>query len=216
MNPLPLEDLATNWEPLFEGWLVQHAVADAAHDLDHIRRVVSNARRLALAERADLLVVIPAAWLHDCVVVPKSSPQRTQASRLAAAQALAWLRDAGWPYDRWEGISHAIAAHSFSAQIPPLSVEAQVVQDADRLDALGAIGLARTLFLGQEMQRIFYSSADPFCGQRPPDDSLYTLDHLYCKLLKLEGTMQTAAGRQDARQRTEFLNLYLQQLAREI
>ncbi len=216
MTTPPLEDLATNWEPLFAQWLVDHAVADAAHDLDHIRRVVTNARRLALVEGADLLVVIPAAWLHDCVVVAKSSPQRTQASRLAAAQALAWLREAGWPYERWEEISHAIAAHSFSAQIPPLSVEAQVVQDADRLDALGAIGLARTLFLGQEMQRTFYSSVDPFCEQRPPDDAIYTLDHLYSKLLTLEGTMQTVAGREEATVRTEFLRLYLRQLAREV
>jgi uncharacterized protein len=214
--PAASTDLTSQWEPLFLQLLKQHAAADAAHDLEHIHRVVANARRLALTEQADCLIVLPAAWLHDCVVVPKSSPQRTQASRLAAAQAVAWLEAAGWPYGRLEEISHAIEAHSFSAKIPPQSLEAQVVQDADRLDALGAIGLSRTLLLGAEMQRTFYAPEDPFCKSRPPDDSIYTLDHVYAKLLRLEDTMQTKAGREEARARTEFIRHFLHQLAREI
>lgn len=205
-----------HWEPIFLQLLHRHAVADAAHDLEHIRRVVANARRLCLAEGADWLVVMPAAWLHDCVVVPKSSPQRTQASRLAAAQAVTWLNAENWPHGRLDEISHAIEAHSFSASIPPRSLEAQVVQDADRLDALGAIGLSRTLLLGAEMQRIFYSPEDPFCKVRTPDDSVYTLDHCYRKLLTLEGTMQTKSGRAEAVDRTEFIRQFLHQLEQEI
>ena len=196
--------------------LTRHAVADAAHDLNHIHRVVANARRLATTEQADWLVVLPAAFLHDCVVVPKSSPQRSQASRLAAAQAVAWLQEAAWPHGRLDEISHAIEAHSFSAQIPPRSLEAKIVQDADRLDALGAIGLSRTLLLGAEMQRIFYSPSDPFCDSRPPDDSVYTLDHCYAKLLTLEDTMQTESGRVEARSRSEFIRAFLTQLRQEI
>jgi len=73
------------------------AGGDAAHDLEPIRRVVANARRLAATEGARLEIVLPAAWLHDCVTVPKDSPQRATASRLAAAQAVAWLREWGWP-----------------------------------------------------------------------------------------------------------------------
>ena len=90
------------------------------------------------------------------------------------------------------------------------------IQDADRLDALGAVGLARTLMLGGELRREFYAAADPFCESRTPDDSVYTLDHLYAKLLTLEGTMQTSSGKTEAHQRTEFLRGFLDQLRDEI
>jgi uncharacterized protein len=207
---------AASWEAQFDEWLARHTATDAAHDREHIRRVVANAKRLAAIEQADLTIVIPAAWLHDCVVVPKSSPERKLASRLAAAQAVAWLEAADWPYANLEAIAHAIAAHSFSAGIPAESLEAKVVQDADRLDALGAIGLSRTLLLGAEMQREFYAAVDPFCKWRAPNDGVYTLDHVYQKLLTLESTMQTAAGKAEAGQRTIFLRSFLQQLEREI
>jgi len=208
--------LDETWQPLFIALLSQHATTDAAHDLQHIRRVVTNARRLAVAEGADWQVVMPAAWLHDCVHVPKSSPHRQQASTLAAKQALEWLGQHEWPYGRLDDIGHAIEAHSFSAGIAPLTLEAKVLQDADRLDALGAIGLARTLMLGAEMKREFYDASDPFCRSREPDDSVFTLDHVYAKLLKLEGTMQTTSGRAEAHGRTVFLRAFLGQLDAEI
>jgi len=204
------------WQPVFLQLLFDHTVFDAAHDLEHIRRVVTNARRLATAEGADWQVVMPAAWLHDCVIVPKSSPDRKRASQLAAAQAVAWLEEKAWPFGKLQEIAHAIEGHSFSAGIEPRTLEAKVLQDADRLDALGAVGLARTLMLGTEMKREFYNVADPFCQNREADDSIYTLDHLYCKLLKLEGTMQTLSGRKEAKRRTEFLREFLQQLGSEI
>ena len=204
------------WTKLFNILLEKKSLTDAAHDLEHIRRVVANARRLALAEGADWLVVMPAAWLHDCVVVPKSSTDRKRASSIAAKQAVAWLTEHQWPHGRLDEIAHAIEAHSFSAGIPPETLEAKVLQDADRLDALGAIGLARTLMLGGEMKRPFYHASDPFCETRQADDAIFTLDHLYCKLLKLEDTMQTSGGQQAARQRTIFLRQFLSQLKAEV
>jgi uncharacterized protein len=204
------------WPPLFLNLLEQNTVSDAAHDIQHIRRVVANARRLSEVENANWLVVMPAAWLHDCVIVPKSSPDRKMASKLAAERAVAWLSEHHWPHGHLDEVAHAIAAHSFSAGIPPLTLEARVLQDADRLDALGAVGLARTLMLGAEMKRDFYHPADPFCASREADDSTYTLDHLYCKLLKLEHTMQTESGRLEARRRSEFLCEFVKQLDSEI
>ena len=191
------------------------AGGDAAHDLAHVERVVGNARSLAAAEGARLEVVLPAAWLHDCVTVPKDSPQRAAASRLAAAQAGAWLGGWGWPEALRPEIAHAIEAHSFSAGIAPRTIEAQVVQDADRLDALGAAGLARCLMLGGAMGRRLYAADDPWCERRAPDDGAACVDHFYAKLLKLEGTMQTAAGKAEARQRTAFLRSFLVQLRHE-
>jgi len=206
----------TDWEDRFASFLAQSTTEDAAHDLAHVRRVVANARRLAAVEGADLAVVLPAAWLHDCVIVPKDSPQRTEASRLAAAAAVAYLRAEGYPATHLDAIAHAITAHSFSARIPPETTEARVVQDADRLDALGAIGIARTLMLGGAMGTPLYDPDDPFVTLRPPDDHAWTLDHFYTKLLTLSATMQTPAGRAEAEARTAFMQEYLRQLGHEI
>lgn len=189
---------------------------DAAHGLGHVQRVVTNARRLAAAEHARLEVVLPAAWLHDCVTVPKDSPQRASASRLAAAQAGAWLRAWNYPAALLPDIAHAIEAHSFSAGIVPRTLEARVVQDADRLEAIGAVGLARCLMLSGAMSRPLYAAFDPFCNHRPPDDRISAVDHFYTKLLTLEGTMQTASGRREAQGRTEYLRGFLAQLRCEI
>lgn len=189
---------------------------DVAHGLEHVRRVVTNAKRFAAAEGARLAIVVPAAWLHDCVTVPKDSPQRAQASRLAAEQAGRWLRAWDYPADLLADIGHAIEAHSFSAGLAPRTPEAKVVQDADRLDAIGAIGLARCLMLGGALGRPLYAAEDPFCERRAPDDRVATVDHFHTKLLKLEGTMQTASGRREARARTDYLEKFLVELKREI
>lgn len=206
----------SSWQVRFSSLLREHATKDAAHDLEHIHRVVTNAQRISLTEGADWLVVMPAAWLHDCVVISKTSPDRKRASVLAAQQAIAWLVKYDWPHGKLDEISHAIEAHSFTAGIPPRTLEAQVLQDADRLDALGAVGLSRTLMLGGELQRVLYDTTDPFCQTRKPNDSVFTLDHLYCKLLTLEATMQTLTGKREAHQRTKFLQQFLRQLQDEI
>lgn len=195
---------------------VGDAGGDAAHDREHVRRVVHNARRLAAAENARMEIVLPAAWLHDCVSVAKDSPERPRASQLAAVQANGWLRQWGWAEEWLADISHAIEAHSFSAGMAPRTVEARVVQDADRLDALGAVGLARCLMLGGELGRPLYLPDDPFAERRPPDDHAACVDHFYTKLLTLAATMQTAAGRAEAERRTIYMRGYLAQLRSEI
>lgn len=206
----------TAWETRFNRFLTQQGAADVAHDDAHVRRVVANARRLAAAEQANLAVVLPAAWLHDCITVPKDSPQRSRASRLAAEAASQFLQRAGYPPDHIPAIQHAIAAHSFSARIPPETLEARVVQDADRLDAIGAIGIARTFMLGGAMQTPLYDAQEPFPTRRQPDDRVSVIDHFYTKLLTLAGSMQTAAGKAEAARRTQFMRQYLDELAREI
>lgn len=163
-----------------------------------------------------MAVVLPAAWLHDCVALPKDHPDRQNTSRAAADRAAAFLREVAYPAEHLDAIHHAIEAHSFSAGIAPRTLEAQVVQDADRLDALGAIGLARTLAVGTALGRPLYAPNDPFCEHRTPDDRAHTLDHFYTKLLTLTGTMQTATGRAEAERRTAFLRAFLGQLRSEI
>jgi uncharacterized protein len=197
------------------------SAADPAHDLLHLERVVATAKRIAAAEGADLRVVLPAAWLHDYVVVPKDDPRRTQASRLAAVEACAHLMDIGYAAALadpalLDAIGHAIEAHSFSANIAPQTLEAKVVQDADRLDGIGAIGIARCFACAGVMNRPFYSPTDPFCATREPDDALFTIDHFYAKLFKTAASMQTAAGKQEASRRVEVMRRYLAELGEEI
>jgi uncharacterized protein len=211
----------TGWPQVFERFLQEQvaddtAHQDGAHDLSHIRRVVHNALALAEVEGAVLEVVLPAAWLHDCVIVPKDSPLRSQASRIAADTAVTFLRSQSYPEQHLPAIAHAIAAHSFTAQIPPETIEAKVVQDADRLDAIGAVGIARAFIVGGQLGRPIYDEADPFCEERVPDDFVATVDHFYTKLFKLADTMQTAAGRREAQTRTQFMRDFLAQLGREI
>lgn len=204
------------WERRFAAFLDESVAEDAAHDRAHVMRVVASARRLAVDEQARLDVVVPAAWLHDCVLVPKDSPLRSQASRLAADAAGRFLHEAGYPAALIAEIEHAIEAHSFSADIPPLTLEAQIVQDADRLDALGAVGIARCIMTGVAMNGRLYDPDEPFATSRPLDDRANSVDHFYVKLFKLAATMNTEAGRAEAERRTAYMRGYLAQLASEI
>lgn len=202
-------------EALCEAFVAEEIPADAAHDLGHVRRVVDNARQLTEMEGADLRVTLPAAWLHDCVSIPKDDPRRRQGSQLAAEAAVGFLATTDYPGELFEAVRHAIEAHSFTAKIPPLSPEARVVQDADRLDSLGAIGIARCLLVGGRLDRPLLGPDDPFCETREPDDSRYTIDHFYAKLLTLPATMQTTAGREMAEHRAAVMREFLENLRSE-
>jgi uncharacterized protein len=199
--------------------------ADPAHDISHVRRVVATATRLAQEEQADALIVIPASWLHDLVDIPKDDPRRGLASTLSAAAGVEFLRAEGYPPDRLAAVRHAIEAHSFSARIEPRTIEAEVVQDADRLEALGAIGIARCFATGGTMGRRFYDEADPFGAdwtdptippRRNPDDGATTLDHFWAKLFHVAATLRTAAGRQEGLRRTRTMKSFLSEFRREI
>ena len=208
---------ASTWKEKFVAFLdAQMDRADAAHDRAHVERVVTTARRLARTEDAQMEVVVPAAWLHDCVAVPKDDPRREQASVLAAEAAGDFLSEAGYPTHWVDDIEHAIAAHSYSGDVPPETLEAKVVQDADRLDALGAVGIARCFMVGGALDHALYDPDDPFCENRPPDDDTYSIDHFFAKLLTLPDTMKTDAGRAEGERRAQFMRSYLDRLAEEI
>jgi uncharacterized protein len=210
-----------NWHaqwssPFHEFVVAAMAGADSGHDVAHVSRVVRGATNIGRSENADARVVLPAAWLHDCVIVPKDSPNRSRASRMAAERATEFLNQIGYESSLIPDIQHAIIAHSFSANVPPKTLEAKVVQDADRLEALGALGLARCLATGGAMGVKLLDPDEPFPFQRPADDSLYSVDHLFVKLLRLPAQMQTNAGRTLATQYADFLILFLRQLAVEL
>jgi len=197
-------------------YLGEVMASDPAHDITHVQRVVQNTLLLTEAENGNAAVSVPAAWLHDCVSVAKDSPLRKQASQLAAREAVRFLASIGYPDDLLPQIHHAIEAHSFSANIPTETLEARIVQDADRLEALGAIGIARCLLTGGSMGTPLYEPNDPFANHRGPDDRRFTLDHFYCKLLGLADTMKTASGKAEAIRRTDYMKAFLDKLGAEI
>lgn len=191
--------------------------SDAAHDIAHLRRVWGNCQKIARAEGgADMQVLMAGAYLHDLVNLPKDAPNRREASRLSAEAAVAWLRDTSFPKDKLDAVAHAIAAHSFSAGIAPETHEARILQDADRLEALGAIGLARMFAVSGLMGGQLYDPEDPLAQHRPLDDKAYALDHLEVKLFPLVETMQTATGREIAEERADWVAAFRSRLLREI
>lgn len=205
------------WEQLFENKISQVASSDdPAHDILHFKRVVAMAKKLCLEENGDLNVVVPAAWLHDLVIVPKDSPLRSQASKLSAEEAVTFLRSIGYPTNYFEAIAHAIEGHSFSANIEVTTLEAKIVQDADRLDGIGAIGIARCFATAGLLKRPFYNDHDPLCIEREPNDLTYTVDHFYKKLFKTAETLKTPAGCKEGLRRVEVMKHYLQDLHEEI
>ena len=200
------------WQQRFESWLDEHhASEDSAHDISHFRRVWMTARKIMIHHQADPLVVLTACYFHDIVSLPKNHPERSQSSRLAARKTRDILhRDfPDFPPDRFAAVEHAIEAHSFSAKIAPETLEAKIVQDADRLEALGAIGLARVFAVSGALGVALFDAEDPFARQRGLDDKQYALDHFQTKLLTLPSTMQTEQGRHLAQHNADFLLTYM-------
>lgn len=212
-----IADWQSEWGQVIERMAREAMIAaDAAHGIEHVQRVVGNAIQLSHGASVNPWVILPAAWLHDCVSVPKNSPDRSRASSQAASHARELLGRVDYPEAWIEPIAHCIAAHSFSAGIACQTLEAEVVQDADRLEALGAIGVARCLMTGGSMGQRLYHPDDPFPLERPPSDCEQSIDHFFAKLLGLHRTMRTEPGRLEAVRRTRFLVQFLEQLASEI
>lgn len=189
---------------------------DGAHDLAHLQRVWQNTRSLHAQEGGDLEVLLAAVLLHDCVAVEKSSPLRSQASRLAAQKASRVLADMAWASTKIAAVAHAIEAHSFSANIIPTSLEAKILQDADRLDAMGMVGVARTFYVAGRLGCALYDPQDPEANERDYDDTRFCLDHFQTKLLHLADGFQTTTGQHLAQIRHKHLQSFLDLFKKEI
>jgi uncharacterized protein len=193
-----------------------HEGDDGSHDLAHILRVFKNAMRIQASEGGDGLILAAAVLLHDCVAVEKSSPLRAQASALAADKASGVLAELGWSKDDIAAVAHAILTHSFSANIEPQTLEAKILQDADRLDAIGMVGAGRCFYIGGRMASSLYDPLDPAGNDRPLDDRRYVIDHFQTKLFKLADGFKTAAGRALAAERDKRLRDFLDAFMDEI
>ena len=189
---------------------------DSAHDFEHVMRVYKNAQKICILEKANEKLVLSAALLHDIVSYPKSDKRSKLSSIQSAKKSEQILKKYDFSKDEIGIISDAIRDHSFSQNKTPMSLEGKILQDADRLDALGAIGIARVFATGGSLKRPFYNIDDPFCKTRTPDDKTWTVDHFFQKLLQLESLMNTTSGKAEAKKRTVVLKEFLKQLKQEL
>ncbi len=189
---------------------------DPAHDFEHTIRVYKNAQKICKKEKANEKLVLSAALLHDIVSYPKSDKRSKTSSIKSATKSKHILEKLDFSKEEIAIISDAIRDHSFSQNKIPKTIEGKILQDADRLDALGAIGIARVFATGGLLKRPFYHIDDPFCKRRIPDDKTWTVDHFFQKLLKLESLMNTKSGKAEAKKRTKILKEFLNQLKQEL
>jgi uncharacterized protein len=209
------------WEKSFVNYLrlnLDHK--DGSHDLGHFQRVWKAAQYINREEGAigDPLILLAAAYFHDLVSLPKNHPERSITSRLSAERTTQLMEETftAFPREKIEGVRHAIHAHSFSARVEALTAEAKILQDADRLEALGAIGLARVFYTAGQLGQKLFDEADPLASFREPDDQVYALDHFSVKLLKLPARMNTATGRRLAEQNARYLIHFMKKINGEI
>jgi len=210
-----------DWEEKFTDYLRSHAdLEDGSHDLGHFQRVWKTAQLIDREDGlgADLLILLAAAYFHDLVALPKNHPERSRSSLLSADKTAELLVNTftDFPAEKIEGVRHVIHAHSFSANIPTRTVEARILQDADRLEALGAIGLARVFYTCGQLSQQLFDPVDPLADHRVPNDQVFALDHFSIKLLKLPDLMNTKAGRRLADENADYLRGFLQKIRGEI
>lgn len=198
----------------------QTAAADPAHDFSHCLRVLANALQISRQEGGDAEILEAASFLHDIANLPKSHPDSRLSSERSASAAEKILAENGFSADQIEKAKDAILCHSYSRGLTPRTLEGRIFQDADRLDSLGAIGIARTFTVGGATNRPIYDLEDPFFASgrasREYDDKSNTLDHFFVKLFKLGETMQTDTGRKLAQERIERMKLFVENLRTEI
>lgn len=197
-----------------------YADNDTAHGFDHVLRVVALAERLARAEGADLEVVRTAALLHD---IGRAEQSRTGACHAEVGARLARDILAGCPPDFVEAVVHAIAAHRYRDQDhAPLTREARVLFDADKLDAIGAIGVGRAFAMAGKRRQHLWSPLDsPVVGDQSAIVEGITEDHTpvqeyLFKLRHLKEVMFTATGCALAAERHHFMAAFFERLEREV
>lgn len=187
---------------------------DAGHDLAHSLRVAVWTLRLAptVSPRDG----IAAALLHDVINLPKNHPERSTASARSADYARRCLPGAGFDDEAIECIAAAVEEHSYSRGLTPTSDLGRALQDADRLETLGSIGLMRVFSTGTRMGARYFQPDDPWAERRELNDLKFSIDHFATKLLGLPATMNTEAGKAEGERRAERLRRFVVDLAEEL
>lgn len=189
---------------------------DPSHDWAHVGRVAATAQKLCKGTEASVECVLAGVYCHDIVNLPKNHPDRKNASTLAAEEARPHLEKAGFNNDEIKIIQSAVIEHSFSKGLKPSTLEGAIVQDADRLDALGAIGILRCASVNAQMKGFYYDPFDPLAEERELDDKKFMIDHYFVKLFKLPEMMNTPNGKKLGAERVEYMQNFLRELMSEV
>ena len=187
--------------------------SDAAHDFDHVLRVLTLAERIGQAEGAAMEIVRTATLLHD---VARAEEERSGACHAKAGAERARQILAGHPADKVESVAQAIASHRFRDQVIPQTLEAKVLYDADKLDAIGAIGIARAYALaGRRGQHLWAETPAGSLGESQSTD--YTPVHEFIfKLSRLKEALFTTTARQIAKDRHRYMVEFFARLEAEV
>ncbi len=195
--------------------------ADPVHDFEHVLRVYRMAERLAQAEGADLTIVRAAAWLHDaCGSAPGEANNLRAEHHLASAEfAGQVLVEKGWPPEQIAAVQHCIRSHRFRDQSEtPVSIEAKVLFDADKLDILGAIGAARTIaYAALEGEPPYAEPSETFLktGQIEPGEPYSSYHEFLFKLQHVKSRLLTESGKKLAEARHAYMIDFYEQLNAE-
>ena len=188
--------------------------SDAIHDFDHVLRVVALATRLAQAEGADLEIVQTAGLLHDVARGREGDPSEDHAL-LGAEMARSLL--AGQPHEKVDAVAHAIAAHRFRTGPEPQTLEARVLHDADKLDAIGAIGVARAFAYGGHKGQRLWAEVRPDYREDTANPEEHTPVHEYAiKLSRIRERLLTESARRLAGDRHGFMVAFFERLEQEV
>jgi len=187
---------------------------NTGHDLQHVMRVCDTCDRLGEEENANLQVLRIAALLHDVAIsqeVERGADHAIESSLLAKKL----LESYNFPKDKIAQIVYAIRVHRFGSGIVPHSIEAKILQDADRLDAMGAIGIARAFSYGGARGAKIYDPEE-IPGEYDPAKVRSTITHFREKLLQLKDNMNTKSARRLAEDRHRFMESFLERFLAEI
>ena len=191
--------------------------AESAHDFDHVLRVLAMAERLARAEGADMEIVRTATLLHDIARADEDATGGDHAL-MAAERAREMVLQRGMSPAQSDAVAHAIAAHRFRTSTPPQTIEAKVLFDADKLDSIGAIGVARAYQVSGALNQRLWSEVSPDAmatrDQRNSDHSAYA--EFVVKLSKVRERLYTVTARQIADERHAYMAEFFARLGQEI
>jgi uncharacterized protein len=191
---------------------------DPVHGFDHVERVLALAQNLGAELGADLEILQAAALLHDAAGAAPLSEGRAAHEHASAEFARAVLEQEGWPSQRIEPVLHCIRAHRYRGAEQPISLEAQVLFDADKLDVIGAFGVARTIgYAVQAGAPIFAEPSLQFLdtGELEPGEPHSAFHEYLFKLRRVRDRLHTEPARRLAAEREQLLRAFFEQLAAE-
>jgi uncharacterized protein len=190
---------------------------DVSHDFHHTRRVLKNAETISQQEGGDLDIITPSALFHDIIVYPKHSTKSHKSHEDSANKTEKVLLELdNYPKEKIDKVKTCIKECSFSKNLEPSFLESAILQDADGLEATGAVSIMRTFASTGQMKRPFYNPQDPFCENREPNPEKFALDLFYNRLLKVSERMNTETAKEMAKRRTKFLENFLDEVKLEL